>query len=64
LEQYFNYRWSQDKNLAVSTEGDLRIMKQMPYRVQSHIFIKYLFKPFIETYKQFFEAKKVVIIKR
>lgn len=30
IEQYFTYRWKNDKNIAISSEADLKIFDELP----------------------------------
>jgi len=61
LEDYFNYRWSSNKNNAVSTQQDIDLLEQLPFIVQFKIFSEFLFKHFLFTYRDFFKglAKEV-----
>ena len=34
IEDYFNYRWNNDKNLAIQTKEDLSLLAQLPSFVQ------------------------------
>ena len=64
FKAYFGYRWSSDRNLAVSTQQDQDLLEQLPRRVIISIYFRFLFKQFVDTYKLFFEPKKVLKIRR
>ena len=51
MEAYFQYKWKHDRNLAISTEDDFRLFEQLPGRVQTEIYVAFLFRHFTETYK-------------
>ena len=64
INDYFKYRWSHDRNLAVSTDQDKDLLDQLPKRLQIKLYTKYLFEDFMELYKQIFEIKTVIYVKR
>ena len=46
LLSYFEFRWQQNKNLAISTQEDVDLLVQLPQKVQSQIFTNFLFSDF------------------
>lgn len=58
IEQYFTYRWTNDKNIAICTEADLKIFDELPPDTQQKLYSEFLFKIFIKNFKKFFEFKK------
>ena len=47
MEEYFQFRWKYDRNLAVSADIDLKLLDQLPGRVQTELYVDYLFKSFV-----------------
>ena len=64
LEEFFMYRWQNDPNLAISTDEDKFLLDQIPERIQSLIYTNFLFKDFLETYKDSFRETRLVKYKR
>uniref|UniRef100_A0A7S3FW38 Cyclic nucleotide-binding domain-containing protein n=1 Tax=Strombidium rassoulzadegani TaxID=1082188 RepID=A0A7S3FW38_9SPIT len=58
IEEYFDYRWINDKNQAVSTEEDIKLLNQLPPSVQRKIYSDFLFEQFIKNFKKFFDFPK------
>ena len=54
-EQYFQYRWLFDKNLAISSIKDHRIMSVIPENVKRKIYQNFLFVRFIRRYSKYFD---------
>jgi len=55
IEQYFTYRWKNDKNIAIYLEADLKIFDELPPDTQQKLYSEFLFKRFIANFKPFFE---------
>ena len=53
IEMYFDYRWNHDRNLAVSTEEDYDMFKELPIEVKLRIYTDFLFNSFIKTFWKF-----------
>lgn len=58
IEEYFDYRWINDKNQAVSCETDIKLLEQLPTDVKRKIYSDFLFKTFIQNFKKFFDFPK------
>lgn len=58
IEEYFDYRWINDKNQAVSTDEDQKLLDQLPTAVQRQIYSDFLFKKFIKHFRKFFDFPK------
>lgn len=58
IEEYFDYRWINDKNQAVSNEEDIKLLEQLPTDVRRKIYSDFLFKTFIKNFKKFFDFPK------
>ncbi len=58
LERYFHYRWQFDRMLAIQSEDDVRLFEQLPGRVQTEIYVTYLFKHFFEKFKVLFDLNQ------
>ena len=54
IEQYFNYRWLNDKTLGLTSEQDSKILDQLPFQVTTRIFKNFLYFGFIQKFKMFF----------
>jgi hypothetical protein len=54
IEEFFDYKWMQDKNLAFSTKEDIDLLEQLPESVQVKIYSDFLFHRFLYKYKRFF----------
>jgi len=52
MEAYFQFRWKYDRNLAVSTQMDRELLDQLPGRVQTELYVTYLFTGFYSSYNQ------------
>ena len=59
IEDYFQYRWSKNKNHAVSTEEDFNMLVQLPELVQAYIYSEFLFKDVMEHYGRYFSSLKL-----
>jgi len=64
LYDYFTYRWSNDRNLAITTSEDLAMLDQLPQRHIYALYSTYLFKDFMEEFKCLFEVKADLIYRR
>ena len=53
IEQYFQFRWANDRNLAIKTDKDQDLFRELPRKVRSAIYIDFLFKNFMVTYSKF-----------
>ena len=58
LEDYFEFYWENDRLYGLSTEGDMRIFDELDNRIKNEIFKNFLFRPFIQTFHNFFELRK------
>ena len=58
IEKYFAYKWVNDKNQAVSTEEDTKLIHQLPSQVQREIYSDFLFKDFLSNFAKFFDFPK------
>jgi len=58
LDKYFHYRWYFNRNLAISTEADKQIYDELPGRIQTELFVDFLFKSFIERYRSILEINQ------
>jgi uncharacterized protein (DUF1697 family) len=47
IEEFFNYKWSMDLNMAVETEDEIKLLEQLPNQVQMSIFSQFLFSRFL-----------------
>ena len=71
LEEFFHYKWSNDKNGAISSEEEMKILHELPIQVQDRLYCSFLFNDFFKKYKTMFlltqefhkEKEKEVIFK-
>jgi len=54
IEDYMDYRWSNDRNLAISTDEDKALISQLPLEIQRKIYSDFLFKEFLHSFKRYF----------
>mmetsp|Transcript_26874 Transcript_26874/g.40966 ORF Transcript_26874/g.40966 Transcript_26874/m.40966 type:complete len:145 (-) Transcript_26874:593-1027(-) len=50
IYSYFVYRWHWDRNFAISTDTDYSLFEQLPGRIQTEIYVSFLFKEFSSLY--------------
>jgi len=50
MEQYLQFRWQNDRNLAISTQEDFAIFSLLPGKVQTEFYVTYLYRRFLSTY--------------
>ena len=62
IEDYFDYRWAHDKNMSFGKEYE-NITEQLPMHVLRRIYSDYLFKPFRNNFKKFFDFPKDIDFK-
>ena len=55
IENYFDYRWTNNKNWAVETEEDLMMLGQLPESIQTKIFSDCLFSRFVNVFRKDFQ---------
>jgi len=58
LEAYFQYRWQFNRNLAVSTPEDEQIFEELPGRLQTQLYVEYLFKNFMDIYSKILDINQ------
>ena len=62
VEAHFDYKWSYDRTMAVSSEEDLAIIDQLPAAVQDRLMCEYLFVDFLKLFGfSYFSIKKMVV---
>ena len=55
MEGHFEYRWRTDKLAAFSEASDISLKEQLPWDVQQDIFVGFVFRDFLKTFKGIFE---------
>ena len=53
IENYFEYRWNNDKGFAISSEEDQALLNQLPEDVIIKIY-KFLYSEFLKHFRGFF----------
>lgn len=56
IEAHFTYRWQNDKLMAFRDEQDLSIFSQLPESVRQMMYTEFLFRDFLDSYKQTFSS--------
>lgn len=59
IEDFFDYKWGNDRLGAVRDERDVRFLDELPDGVQEQIFIEYLFRDFLKRYELYFNPKQI-----
>jgi hypothetical protein len=54
IEAYFDYRWKNDHNQAVSEENDERMFNTLPVETQEQLYINFLFYDFLAKFNRNF----------
>lgn len=54
IEDYMEYRWQNDKNLAISTQEDVDLITQLPHEIRQKIYSDFLFKNFLTAFRRYF----------
>lgn len=54
IEDYFQYKWENDKNSAVFTPEDIAMMDQTPDEIKCQIYSCFLYRRFLYKYRRFF----------
>lgn len=57
VEAYFDYRWINDRNQAITEEEDVKILNELPTDVKRRVFSDFLHRKFLLKYKRFFLFK-------
>lgn len=58
IEEYFQYRWENDRNAAICMKSDLVLLAELPHDVQDRLLCSFLFSDFIQTFRSFFRLPK------
>lgn len=54
IEDFFDYRWVNDRNQAISTQDDIDLISQLPLEIQRKIYSDFLFKNFLQSFRKYF----------
>lgn len=54
IEEFFDYKWQNDKNQAFQEKQDMDLLDQLPYDVRIQIYNQYLFKKFLVAFSKVF----------
>lgn len=57
IEDFMEYRWSNNKNNAVTTDEDKAIMDQLPLEIQRKIYSDFLFQNFLKSFRSYFALR-------
>ena len=57
IEDYFQYKWQNDQNLAIIEEDDIKLLGQLDNTsVQNRLFTDFLFKKFLKAFENDFKV--------
>jgi hypothetical protein len=54
MEEFFDHRWSNDKNQAITSDADRDLVEQLPIEIQRAIYTDFLFKGFLQNFRRYF----------
>ena len=54
IEHYMQYKWQNDKNMAITLKEKEEIMEQIPTDVQDRLYCEFLFKDFLRKFWTYF----------
>jgi len=58
VRKFFEYKWRNDRNQAITRMEELNLLTQLPDDIQSEIYAKFLFKSFLNDFKSVFKIPK------
>ena len=58
IEDYFEYKWEEDRNLAINDPEEFHLLNQLQFGIQVDIYKKCLFNSFLKNHKDFFVFPK------
>jgi hypothetical protein len=58
IQEYFDYRWHNDKNAAINDDSEVALLTQLPQDTQDKLLNGFLFRDFIRTFRLFFRMTK------
>lgn len=61
FEKFFDYKWKNDKNLAIGPEEKAAIVDQLPIEIQDRLFNEFLYNDFIKRFWKFFRYNTKII---
>jgi len=59
IEDFMDYRWSNNKNNAITSAEDNAIMDQLPLEIQRKVYSDFLFKNFLKNFKKYFSLRNL-----
>lgn len=54
IEAFFDYKWNNDRKMAIDDEEELALLEQLPTEVQDKLLVGYLYNNFLHTFTDFF----------
>ena len=54
IEAFFDYKWNNDRNMAIDDEGEIALLDQLPTEVKDKLLVGYLYNNFLHTFKTLF----------
>ena len=56
IEEYFDFKWKKDKNIAFQSDHDRKILDELPANVINRIFMNFLFTRFFKVFLRNFSV--------
>ena len=62
IEKFFDYRWKNDKRLALEEDLEIQMLTQLPLVVQDTLLSKFIFNDFLYAFTNFFKITQKGIL--
>ena len=62
IEVFFDYKWNNDRLLAIDDQDEIDKLNQLPEAVQDKLITNFLFSTFLNNFMDFFRCPKKVVI--
>ena len=59
IEDYFTYRWDQDKYKVINPDQNINYLQQVPEFVEDNLLTTFLFEEFMTNYQRTFNMPKI-----
>ena len=58
VEEFFHWKWTNDKNLFVASDEEHYMLSVLPSEVQEKLYCSFLFTEFLKNYQIFFRFER------
>lgn len=58
IEKFFDYKWNNDRNMAIDDKAEKDLLDQLPPEVQDKLISGFLFNQFLSKFSDFFRLQK------